>query len=154
MPAHGVIAVAGLPTGSAATLQHNNAGLGAHLQMQQYIPLILAVVTTNAMSQILLKHGMNTIGKFDFSGGNLLSMVPVVALNPFVVGGLVVLVFSMGLHLMALSRVDLSFAYPFLSVSYVLVLIAGYFWFGEAVNASRIIGVALICGGTYFIARS
>ena len=122
--------------------------------MQNYIPLILAVVTTNAMSQILLKHGMNTIGKFDFSGGSLLSMVPVVALNPFVIGGLAVLVFSMGLHLMALSRVELSFAYPFLSVSYVLVLIAGYFWFGESVNVSRMIGVALICGGTFFIARS
>jgi multidrug transporter EmrE-like cation transporter len=48
----------------------------------------------------------------------------------------------------------LSFAYPFLSVSYVLVLFAGYFWFGEAVNVSRMMGVALICGGTYFIARS
>ena len=122
--------------------------------MQKYIPLILAVVTTNAISQMLLKHGMNTIGKFEFNQGSLASMFPVVAFNPYVVGGLLVLVFSMGLHLMALSRVDLSFAYPFLSVSYVLVLIAGYFWFGEAVNASRMIGVALICGGTYFIARS
>ena len=122
--------------------------------MHQYIPLILTVVMTNALSQILLKHGMNTIGKFDFNGGSLMSMAPVVALNPFVIGGLVVLVFSMGLHLMALSRVDLSFAYPFLSVSYVLVLIAGYFWFGEAVNTSRMIGVSFICVGTFFIARS
>jgi multidrug transporter EmrE-like cation transporter len=65
-----------------------------------------------------------------------------------------VLVFSMGLHLMALSRVDLSFAYPFLSISYVLVLAAGYFWFGESVNATRILGVALICFGTFFVARS
>lgn len=122
--------------------------------MQKYIPLILAVVTTNALSQILLKHGMNTIGTFDFSGGRLMSMLPVVVLNPFVIGGLAVLVFSMGLHLMALSRVELSFAYPFLSVSYILVLVAGYFLFGETVNASRIVGVALICGGTFFIARS
>jgi multidrug transporter EmrE-like cation transporter len=122
--------------------------------MQKYIPLILAVVTTNAMSQILLKHGMNTIGKFDFAGGNLLKMFPVVALNVYVIGGLAVLVFSMGLHLMALSRVDLSFAYPFLSVSYILVLLAGYFWFGEVINTSRIIGVAFICLGTFFIARS
>jgi multidrug transporter EmrE-like cation transporter len=122
--------------------------------MQRYIPLILAVVTTNAMSQILLKHGMNTVGKFEFGGDSLLRMLPVVALNPYVVGGLAVLVFSMGLHLMALSRVDLSFAYPFLSVSYVLVLLAGYFWFGEAVNAYRIIGIALICCGTFFVARS
>lgn len=97
---------------------------------------------------------MNTIGKFEFAGGNLLKMLPVVALNPYVIGGLAMLVFSMGLHLMALSRVELSFAYPFLSVSYILVLIAGYFWFGETVNASRMIGVALICVGTYFIARS
>lgn len=122
--------------------------------MQKYIPLILAVVTTNALSQILLKKGMNTIGKFDFGGSTLFSMIPVVALNPYVVGGLAVLVFSMGLHLMALSRVELSFAYPFLSVSYILVLVAGYFLFGEAVNASRIFGVALICAGTFFIARS
>jgi drug/metabolite transporter (DMT)-like permease len=97
---------------------------------------------------------MNTIGRFEFDRGNLVTMLPVVALNPFIIGGLAVLVFSMGLHLMALSRVDLSFAYPFLSISYILVLIAGYFVFGETVNASRMVGVALICGGTFFIARS
>ncbi len=122
--------------------------------MNKYIPLILAVVTTNALSQMLLKHGMNTIGRFDFGGDSLRRMLPLVGLNPYVIGGLAVLVFSMGLHLMALSRVDLSFAYPFLSVSYVLVLLAGYFWFGETINASRIAGVALICIGTFFVARS
>jgi multidrug transporter EmrE-like cation transporter len=122
--------------------------------MHKYIPLILAVVTTNAISQLLLKHGMNGIGKFEFSAGTLLKTLPLVALNPFVVGGLAVLIFSMGLHLMALSRVDISFAYPFLSISYVLVLAASYYWFGEAINASRIAGIALICLGTFFVARS
>jgi multidrug transporter EmrE-like cation transporter len=122
--------------------------------MHRYIPLILAVVTTNAISQLLLKHGMNTIGRFDFAGGSLLKMLPVVAFNPYVVGGLTVLVFSMGLHLIALSRVDISFAYPFLSVSYVLVLIASYFWFGESINTARIAGIGLICLGTVFVARS
>jgi multidrug transporter EmrE-like cation transporter len=122
--------------------------------MQKYIPLILAVVTTNALSQMLLKHGMNRIGQFEFDGSSLSRMLPIVAFNPYVIGGLLVLVFSMGLHLMALSRVDLSFAYPFLSVSYVLVLLAGYLWFGESINAARIAGVALICLGTLFVARS
>lgn len=122
--------------------------------MQKYIPLILAVVTTNAISQMLLKQGMNTIGKFEFNGGGLWATLPQVILNPYVIGGLAVLVFSMGLHLMALSRVELSFAYPFLSISYILVLIAGYVWFGETVNASRVIGVAFICVGTFFVARS
>ena len=44
--------------------------------MNKYIPLIVAVVTTNAMSQILLKQGMNTIGKFDFGGKSLWKMHP------------------------------------------------------------------------------
>ena len=122
--------------------------------MQKYIPLILAVVTTNAISQLLLKHGMNSIGRFEFAGGSLMRMLPVVVFNPYVIGGLLVLVFSMGLHLMALSRVDISFAYPFLSISYVLVLFAGHYLFGEVVNLSRIFGVTLICFGTLFVARS
>jgi multidrug transporter EmrE-like cation transporter len=122
--------------------------------MHKYIPLILTNVVINAISQLLLKHGMNTIGRFDFSGATLVRTLPVVALNPFVIGGLVALVLSMGLHLMALSRVDISFAYPFLSVSYVLVLVASYFWFGESINTARIAGIGLICVGTVFVARS
>ncbi len=122
--------------------------------MQKYIPLILAVVSTNALSQILLKKGMLTIGHFDFSSSSLISVFPRVALNLYIITGLLTLVFSMGLHLMVLSRVELSFAYPFLSISYILVLIAGYLMFGEDINYYRMAGVALICVGTVFIAHS
>ena len=122
--------------------------------MQKYIPLILAVVSTNALSQLFLKHGMNKTGEFAFSAQSILQTLPKVLLNPFIVLGGLTLVFSMGLHLLALSRVDISFAYPFLSISYVIVLVAGYFLFGEAINAYRIAGVALICVGTAFIAHS
>lgn len=122
--------------------------------MAKYIPLILAVVTTNAISQLLLKHGMNGTGGFEFSGGSLLRTVPLVAFNPWVLGGLAMLVFSTALHLMVLSRVDISFAYPFLSVAYVLVLSASHYLFGETLNVARIAGVGLICVGTLFVASS
>ena len=122
--------------------------------MQKYIPLILAVVVTNAMSQLLLKQGMVRIGTFEFTSTGISSTLPRVLLSPYVIGGLLTLIFSMGLHLLALSRVDISFAYPFLSVSYVIVLVAGYFLFGEAISMYRIAGVALICAGTVLIAQS
>ena len=122
--------------------------------MSQYIPLILAVVFTNAISQLLLKKGMIEIGTLDFTSGSIAQVAPRIVLSPYVIGGLLTLVFSMGLHLLALSRVDISFAYPFLSLSYVVVLIAGYLFFGEMVNSYRIAGVALICIGTVFIAHS
>lgn len=122
--------------------------------MQKYIPLILAVVTTNALSQLLLKQGMLTVGTFDFSTGVLMQTLPRVMLNPYVIGGLLTLVFSMALHLLVLSRVEISFAYPFLSVSYVIVLLAGYWLFGENVGFMRIAGVGFICLGTYCIAQT
>lgn len=122
--------------------------------MQKYIPLILAVVTTNAMSQLMLKQGMISIGNFAFTTTSIVQTLPKIVFNPFVIGGMLTLIFSMGLHLLALSRVDISFAYPFLSISYVIVLIAGNMLFGELITAPRIIGVALICIGTVFIAQS
>ena len=122
--------------------------------MSRYIPLILAVVSTNALSQLFLKHGMNTTGHFEFETGSILQVIPKVLFNPFIILGGLTLIFSMGLHLLVLSRVDISFAYPFLSVSYVIVLLAGYFFFGESVNSYRIAGVGLICLGTVLVAHS
>ncbi|MGH8196141.1 MAG: transporter, partial [Woeseiaceae bacterium] len=73
--------------------------------MQKYIPLILAVVTTNAISQLLLKQGMISIGKFDFSATGIVQTLPRIVFSPFVIAGMLTLIFSMGLHLLALSRV-------------------------------------------------
>ena len=122
--------------------------------VEKHLPLILVVVSTNALSQLLLKQGMINIGRFDFAGASLIKMAPSIALNPFVIVGLMVMVASMALHLLVLSRVELSFAYPFLSISYVIVLFLGALWFGEMINASRLLGVALICLGTFFVGRS
>jgi len=122
--------------------------------MQKYIPLILAVVTTNALSQLLLKQGMIKIGRFDFTATGISNTLPSIVFSPYVIGGLLTLIFSMGLHLLALSRVDISFAYPFLSISYVIVLFAGYLLFGESITTYRIVGVGLICVGTVFVAHS
>jgi drug/metabolite transporter (DMT)-like permease len=60
----------------------------------------------------------------------------------------------MASHLLVLSRVDLSFAYPFLSLAYVVATLYAYFVFHEDVSAYRIAGIGLICLGTILIARS
>ena len=60
----------------------------------------------------------------------------------------------MASHLFVLSKVDLSFAYPFLSLAYVLVAVLAWRLFGEDLNTLRIGGIALICVGTVLIAQS
>ncbi len=122
--------------------------------MAKYIPLILFTVFTNFGSQVLLKHGMTTIESFELNSQSLLKALPSIVFNLYVIAGLVVMVISMGSHLVVLSRVDISYAYPFLGLSFVLVTLWGYFILSEDLNIFKILGVALICGGVALVARS
>jgi drug/metabolite transporter (DMT)-like permease len=118
------------------------------------ILLILFTVVTNAAAQIMLKKGMLGIGQLNLAPANLVSTVFGVVFSPWVFAGLCMFVISMASHLVALSRVQLSFAYPFLSLAYVIVAAYAFFIFGEDVGAARIGGIALICLGTVFISMS
>ena len=122
--------------------------------MSQYIPLILFTVFTNFASQVLLKKGMTSIGEFELSASGLSGSLYQIVLNGYVISGLVVMVISMGSHLVVLSRVDISYAYPFLGLSFVLTTAWGYFILSEDVNAWRVLGVVLICAGVSCVARS
>ena len=122
--------------------------------MVKFIPLILFTVLTNAAAQILLKKGMLSLGPQAFQNGLSLLSIFQIVFNQFVFIGLCVFVISMASHLFVLSKVELSFAYPFLSLAYVVVLAYAYLVFGESVNTTRVAGVALICVGTVLIARS
>lgn len=115
--------------------------------MISYIPLIIFVVTTNALSQTLLKQGMTQIGAFDLDGSNTLNIALRIMFDPWVVGGLVVMAISMAAHLYVLSRVPLTFAFPFIALSYIIVLAIGYFIFSEVLNHYHYLGTLLIIGG-------
>jgi len=122
--------------------------------MNQFIPLILFTVATNFFSQIMLKKGMTVLPSFDLTAGGIAGSVFAILFNPWVFFGLVMMVVSMGSHLIVLSRVEISFAYPFLGLSFVLITLWGYFALGEAVTPWRVAGVLLICSGVALVARS
>lgn len=122
--------------------------------MNTYLPLILFTVCTNAAAQIMLKRGMVSVGHFDLATTSPITLSLRIGLNPFVLAGLFTFVVSMCSHLIVLSRVELSFAYPFLSLAYVIVALYTFFFFQEDLNIYRITGIALICAGTALIARS
>jgi len=120
----------------------------------KYLPFILFTVMTNAAAQLMLKHGMMALGPLTFAGVNPLLKVLQIVFSPWVFAGLLMFVISMASHLYVLSKVELSFAYPFLSLAYVAVAIFAYFVFREDLNGWRIAGIACICVGTVLIAQS
>lgn len=122
--------------------------------MNAYLPLILFTVLTNAAAQLMLKRGMTGVGHLDPGGDGLVSTVFRVVFNPFVFAGLCTFVVSMASHLIVLSKVQISYAYPFLSLAYVVVAVYAYFVFQEDLSPARIAGIGLIVLGTIFIAQS
>ncbi len=122
--------------------------------MTKYIPLVLFTVFTNAAAPIFLKKGMLEHGSFELNLSSILSNALKILLNPLVALGLLTFVISMASHLLVLSRVEISFAMPFLSLAYVIVAVYAYIVFSENLNVYRITGIGFICLGTILIAKS
>ena len=122
-----------------------------------YLPFILFTVLTNAAAQLMLKQGMMTLPPLATDGPttalSLATTLLRVVFHPFVFAGLATFVISMASHLYVLSKVELSFAYPFLSLAYVVVAVATWWLWAEDMNVWRIAGIALICAGTVLIAQ-
>ncbi|AUT68490.1 MULTISPECIES: SMR family transporter [Paraburkholderia] len=115
---------------------------------------ILAGVALNATAQLLLKAGTNAVGHFDFTMANVIPIGWRIATQPPIVGGLACYVLSVVVWVVGLSRVDVSIAYPMLSLGYVVNAFAAWYLFGEVLSAQRLIGIGVILVGVVLVARS
>lgn len=116
--------------------------------------LILTGVLLNAAAQLLLKAGTNAVGAFSFTAGNILPIGLKIATQPPILGGLACYAVSVVIWIMALSRVEVSIAYPMLSIGYVVNAVAAWYLFGENLSVSRLIGIGIIILGVYIVSRS
>ena len=71
-----------------------------------------------------------------------------------ILAGLTCYVVSVGVWIIGLSRVDVSLAYPMLSIGYVVNAVAAWWLFGENVSLMRITGMLVIITGVWLVARS
>jgi len=123
-------------------------------EMNLAIVYILISVLGGAAGQVLLKKGMGSMGPLTLSLNQLGSILWRMATNPYVVFGLGVYMLSTIFWLTALSRVNLSYAYPFASLSYIVMLIVSWQLFKEDISFLRLMGSLVIGIGVFLISRS
>jgi multidrug transporter EmrE-like cation transporter len=116
--------------------------------------LVVTGVLLNAAAQLMLKAGTNAIGVFEFASHNVVPIGWKIATQPYILGGISCYVVSVVVWILALSRVEVSMAYPMLSIGYVVNAIAAWYLFGEAVTAARLAGIGIIVVGVFIVARS
>lgn len=124
------------------------------MKMNLAIAYILVAVVGSAAGQLLLKKGMSTMGPLTLTPDQFFNIVWRIGTNPWVVVGLFIYVFGTVFWLSALSRVDLSFAYPFASLSYIAMILGGWLLFSERIDLWRIAGSLVIMTGVILISQS
>lgn len=122
--------------------------------MNKSIGLILIAVVFSVSGQLLLKAGANKVGRIEISAlKNPLQIVSSFFRSPFILFGLLLFGISAFLWIVALTREDLSFAYPLIGTSYILILLFSRIFLGENVNVFRWLGALLVALGVVLITR-
>ena len=122
--------------------------------MKIVLSLVLLSVILNSIGQLLFKTGLNQIGVFTFSAANLFSFGFKIISNISIMAGLFIYVASTIVWFLVLSRADVSFAYPLISIGYVFSALGAYFILHEPFSLMKIGGTIVIILGVVLICQS
>ncbi len=112
--------------------------------------ILIAAICLGAAGQVCLKAGVTTLG----ANPPVVTVLASIINNRLVLGGFACYGISSLLYIVALSRLDLSYAYPMIALSYVIVAILAWRLLGEIIPAGRVVGLAIICIGVVVLALS
>lgn len=117
---------------------------------------VLGGVLLNAVAQLLLKAGASSAGQISVAAGPavLWRTATGLAQHPAILVGLACYAVSVLVWIVALSRVEVSIAYPMLSIGYVVNALLAWWLFGEDVGVQRWLGIGVIVIGVVLVARS
>ena len=118
------------------------------------LALILFSVSCSAIAQIFLKLGMSqpAVLKGLATGAHFMLAGAIIGTG-WVLGGLALYFFGAAVWLFVLARVDVSFAYPFVGLGFIVTLLLGRIVMGDVVTLTRVIGTVLVSTGVLLIAR-
>jgi len=118
------------------------------------LSLIIVGVLLNVVAQLLIKAGTNAVGYFEYSRDNILPIGWKLATDFHIISAMGCYVLSVVVWVLALSRVQVSIAYPLLSLGYVVNAVAAWYLFNESFNPAKVVGMGVIILGVIIISRA
>jgi len=115
--------------------------------------LVISGVLLNAIAQLALKASVREMGPISVSVQTAPSVALRMAAEPWLWVGLVCYGVSVIVWILALSRVDVTLAYPKLSIGYIVTAIVAWLWLGEVLTVMRLSGIGFIIIGVVLLTR-
>jgi len=120
--------------------------------MSSALTLVSVAVGFSVIGELLLKNGMNRVGVLSLS--SIGTLLPKMLQTWQLYAGFGSILVGSVFWLAAISRADLSWAYPLLAMGYILVLLFSAIVLREHVSLTRWVGTIIIVLGVYLITRS
>ena len=117
------------------------------------VVLVVASAVIGGFAQILMKKGADLIGETT-TLELLKTAIPNLALNPYLILGLLVYAVSTLFYIVALSRGELSAVFPLISISFIVTAILSSYFLGEKLSLMRWAGTIVIVTGVFMVVRS
>ena len=117
-----------------------------------YIYILLTLVLTS-YGQLILKWRIDLHGAFPEQFKSQMLYLGKALLDPYIISSFISALLASLTRMAALTKFKLSHAYPFMSLSFILVLIFSYLLFKEPLTTGKVTGVMLIIIGLYFSSR-
>jgi len=121
-------------------------------KLDSHLYILLTIVLT-VYGQSVVKWQLNLVSMPQGGAAAKLWFAAGLLTNPWILSGFVSYFLAALCWMVALSRFEISYAYPFMSVSFVLVFLLGALLFKEPLTASKLTGMALIATGIVVLAR-
>ena len=116
--------------------------------------LIGLSIIVGVAGQTVIKLGVNNLNSGEATSNIPLSVLAHSMRSPLILLGLFLYGVGAVAWILVLSRVDLSFAYPFLAFNFILITISSRILLSETVPLLRWIGILIICAGILVVAVS
>lgn len=115
--------------------------------------LIMVNVVIGSIGQVIIRIGAKGLGNLHTGSGIASSLMGAFKgiFTPYIFTGLVIYAFSAVIWILVLNQVRLSFAYPMISLSYVLVVVLSAIFLHERVPMITVGGLGLIAIGVSLI---
>src|SRR5215469_4534585 len=113
------------------------------------LAIALGSISLSAMAQIMLRKTMQTIGAYPAGIGEVPAFAARLALNGWFIAGISAYLLSVGAWLAVLSKMEVSAAYPLVSIGFIITAIFGFAFLGEHVTVTRMVGIAVVCAGLF-----
>lgn len=114
---------------------------------------ILATLLCTVYSQLVMRWQVGAAGELPSDGPGRVRFIATLLVNPWVLSGIVATFFAGVSWMLAMTRFEISYAYPFVSLNYVIILAASILLFNESLSPPKIMGTVLVIVGIVVISK-